>query len=135
MIQSLKTNDSSEAFEMWSLIKTSLQFKPVNFCRRAHTHTLLLQIHGCFLQMKIQCKPQNCCSLKGLTFGVAENPYFPHQKGWCTNFPGFPGRIETGTKTITGLEMSNEHSTALCGIYKPKGHLQLQPLSSSLKRA
>lgn len=83
----MKINDSSEAFEMWSLIKTFLQVKHVNFCRCARTHNLLLQIHGCFLQMKIQCKPQNCGSLKGLTFSIAENLNSPHQQGWSAKFP------------------------------------------------
>lgn len=135
MIQSWKANDPSEALEMWSLIKTSLQFKHVNFRRCAHTHTLLLLIHGCFLQMKMQCKPQNCCSLKELTFSIAENPNFPHQQCWWTNFPWLSWVYQDGEQTITGLEIRNEQSTALCGTYKPKGHLQLQPLPSSLKTA
>lgn len=134
MIQSLKTNDSCEAFGMWSLIKTALQFKHVNFYRRAHTHTLSFRHMGAFCRWKFSAN-LNCCSLKELTFSIAENPNFPHQQCWWTNFPWLSWVDRDGEQTITRLEIRNEHSTALCGIYKPKGHLQLQPLSSSLKRA
>lgn len=120
---------------MWIPIKIFLQFKEVNFCRCVRTHTLLLQIQGCFLQTKIQCKPQNCSSLKGLTFSIAENLNSPPQQGWWPNFPWLSWVYRDRDQTITGLEIRNEHSPALCGIHKPKGHLQLQSLSSSFKRA
>lgn len=123
MIQSSKTNVSSEAFKMWSLIKTSLQFKHMNFCRCAYTHTLLLQLHGCFLQMKIQCKPQKCCSLEGLTFSIAENPCFPHQKCWCTNFPGC---IETGSRPSQDWKLVMSRAQ-----HSPLWHLQAQRTPSA----
>lgn len=110
----LKTSDSSEALERWSLVKTSLQLEPV------HTpHPPILPSCGHILQMRVQCKPQKCCPLKGLTFPTAASP----SNGWCTNFPWV---YRDWDQTPTGLEMSNEHGTALRGIYKPKGHLQLQ---------
>jgi len=124
----LKTNDCSEAFEMWSLIKTSLQFKHLNFCRHACTHSLFW-IHWCFLQRKIWCTPQNCCSLEGLSWSTAENPSFPHRKGWCTNLLCLSWTHRDMDQTVTGLEIRNEHSPVHHCVYKPKGHLQPLPLS------
>lgn len=114
----LRTSDSSEALERWSLIKTSLQSELV------HTPpppTSILPSRGHVLQMRVQCKPQKCCPLKGLTFPTAESP----SNGWCTNFP-WVYRDRDQTLPGTGNEQRARHS--------PPWHLQAQrsPSASAL---